>query len=130
MKKQMKIAIPVWQNSVSTVFDFANKLLLAEVGQENAINRMQVDLPDEPLPQKISRLRALDVDLLICGAISQPLAFMVMGAGIEVLPYVTGQIDDVLEAYISGRLMATRFLMPGCKRRKRRCFGRSNRWCR
>ena len=52
--------------------------------------------------------------MLICGAISRVLAEMVTAAGIEVLAYVTGDIDDVLEAYRGGELGQPQFAMPGC----------------
>jgi len=112
----------VWQDSVSTVFDFASKLLLIDVQERQETKRSEIILPDEPMPHRVARLKSLGVDVLICGAISRPLAFMVAGSGIEVLPYVSGRIDEVLSAYLTGQLMQQRFLMPGCKAGARKGF--------
>ena len=126
----MKIAIPVWQDSISGVFDFADKLSLAEIEGQTEKNRFEIQLPNEPIPQKVGRLKELDVDVLICGAISKPLAFLIIGAGIKIIPFVSGQIDEVLSAYASGQLKGSRFLMPGCRRGARKGFGKSNHRCR
>ena len=122
MSKTTKIAIPQWQGQVSTVFDFARELLLIDIEGEKEINRSQITLPDEPMPQRASKLKNLGVDVLICGAISRPLVFMITGAGIEVLPYVSGPIDEVLNAYLTGQLTEHRFTMPGCKAGARKGF--------
>lgn len=122
MSKTTKIAIPVWQGQVSTVFDFARDLLLIEIDGQREIDRSQTDLPEEPIQQRAARLKNLGADVLICGAISRPLAFMITGSGIEVLPYVTGCIDEVLNAYLAGQLAKQQFLMPGCKAGARKGF--------
>ena len=122
MSKTKKIAIPEWQGQVSTVFDFAGKLLLIDIDGQKEINRSQIDLPNEPMPQRVVRLKNLGANVLICGAISRPLAFMITGLGIEVLPYVTGRIDEVLSAYLTGQLAQERFSMPGCKAAARKAF--------
>lgn len=122
MSKTKKIAIPQWQGQVSTVFDFASKLVLIDIEGQKEISRSEITLPEESMPQRASRLKILSVDVLICGAISRPLAFMIAGSGIEILPYVTGRIDEVLKAYITGQLAEKRFSMPGCKMGARKGF--------
>lgn len=122
MSKITKIAIPEWQGQVSTVFDFAGKLLLITIDGQKETSRTENLLPDEPMPQKVVRLRNLGVDVLICGAISRPLVFMITGSGIEVLPYISGSINEVLNAYLAGRLTEQRFTMPGCRPGARKGF--------
>jgi len=130
MSKTTKIAIPQWQGCVSTVFDFANKLLLIDIDGQKEINRSEVTLLDEPVPQRIAMLKNLGANVLICGAISRPLAFMITGSGIELLPYISGPIEEVLNAYLTGQLTQQRFSMPGCWPGARRGFGRWRRGCR
>jgi predicted Fe-Mo cluster-binding NifX family protein len=74
------------------------------------------------MPRRVIRLRNLGVDVLICGAISRPLAFMITGLGIELLPHIRGRIDEVLNAYLTSRLTEQRFSMPGCKAGSRKRF--------
>jgi len=125
----MKIAIPIYNNSVSNVFDFAHRLLLVEIENGKEVNRSEVALESQLLPQRAGKLKSLGVSVLVCGAISRVLANMVTASGIEVLPYVTGSIDDVLQAYLTGRLVKPEFSMPGCWPGARRGFGRRRRGC-
>ena len=108
----MKIAIPVWNNSVSNVFDFAHKLLLVELENGDEINRSEVPIQVNSLPERAVCLKKIGVNVLICGAISRALACMITSFEIEILPFVTGSIDDVLRAYISGKLPQPKFSMP------------------
>jgi len=109
------LAIPVWDDQVSTTFDFARKLLIVEANGEREVSRKEVALGDEPVERKARRIRDLAVQVVLCGAISQPLARAVSQAGVEVIPYVAGQVDNVLAAYLCGQLAQPRFLQPGCR---------------
>ena len=126
----MKIAIPIWNDCVSSVFDFAGKLLLVEMEDGKEINRSEALLKSQSLSQRVGQLKNLEVDVLVCGAISRALANMVTASGIQVLPYVTGSIDDVLQAYLTGQLVKPEFSMPGCWPGARKGFGRRQRGCR
>ena len=123
----MKIAIPIYNSNVSDVFDFAHKLLLVEVENGKEVNRSEVALESQLLPQRIGQLKSLEVDVLVCGAISRVLANMVTASGIQLLPYVTGRIDDILQAYLAGQLVKPEFIMPGCWPGARKGFGRRGR---
>ena len=120
----MKIAIPICNDCVSNVFDFAANVLLVDIENNNEISRCQIPLQSRSLPERVGQLKSLEVDVLICGAISRVLANMVIASGIEVLPYVIGRIDDVLEAYFTNQLINPQFMMPGCWSGARKGFGR------
>jgi len=126
----MKVAIPVYGNYVSTVFDFAHRLLLVDIENGKETERYEVRLERLSLQQRAEKLKSLGVDVLVCGAISQVLANIVTQSGIEILPYVTGNIEDVIGAYMAGQLIRPEFCMPGCWLGARRGFGRrcSCRW--
>ncbi len=126
----MKIAVPIWNGFVSSVFDFAHKLLLVDIENAKVVNQFEVALESQLLPQRTGNLKNLGVDVLICGAISQALANMVTASGIQVLPYVTGEVDNVLQAYLTGQLVQPQFTMPGYWPGARRGFGRWRRGCR
>ena len=120
----MKIAVPIYNDSVSNVFDFAHRLLLVDIENGKEANRSEVALESQLLPQRASQLKSLEVDVLVCGAISRVLANMVTTSGIQVLPYITGSINDVLKAYLAGQLVQPQFTMPGCWPGARKGFGR------
>ena len=123
----MRIAIPIWKGAVSSVFDFAHHLLLVDVEGQQETGRAQIDLEEQQESRRSAKLVDLGVDALICGAISRALAQMLAGQNIEVIPYVTGLADEVLDAYLSDQLTEPRFLLPGCWSRTGRGFGRRRR---
>ncbi len=116
----MKIAIPTWNGRVSPVFDTASRLLLVEANEKGEQSRSETDISDYFLPGKVARLRGLGVDTLICGAITRPLAHMVTTAGISLIPWISGSVEDVTQAFLSGNLFHIRFFMPGSPGPRRR----------
>ena len=110
----MRIAIPIRDGCVSPAFDFSHRLLLVEFEDGREVRRSEAALFPESIAQRAGRLRELEVDTLICGAISRDLARSVTGTGIEILAYVTGPVDEVLKAYITDQLADPRFALPCC----------------
>jgi predicted Fe-Mo cluster-binding NifX family protein len=110
----MKVALPVWENRVSPVFDFAHALLVAEI--ENLRVRGKQHMPVDPhLPpfSQAAKLSSLGVETLICGAVSQMLEEMIKSYGIRVISAVSGDIDEVLQAHLNGTLSTAKYRMPG-----------------
>ena len=97
----MKLAISVCEGRVSNVFDFAQKAMVVELREATESDRVEVVVSGQG-PARMARLRQLGVDTLICGAISRPLASAASVFGIRLLPYVTGSLDEVIEAYRKG----------------------------
>ncbi len=111
----MRLAIPIWGERVSPVFDTASRLVLVEVEEGTEASRQMVEVGADLFPtQRARRLSDLQVNVLICGAISRPLASFVSAAGIELIAWVAGPVEDVLRAYLAGRLSEPRWRMPGC----------------
>ena len=62
----------------------------------------------------MSRLAQQGVSILVCGAISRPLHEMIILNGIQVIPFIAGDLDEVIGAWLSDALDNDRFAMPGC----------------
>jgi len=122
----MKIAVPVWEGRISPVFDTARRLLLVERDGTQEVSRTEMLLHEQLPVRRAARLGALGVEVLICGAISRPLASIIVGQGIRVVPFISGAADEVLSAFLSGRLWDAALVMPGC-RRWRHMWGRGGR---
>ena len=114
----MKIAIPIWYNRISPVFDTASRFLIIEIEDEKVTNRFETTLDEQDLTQRCLRIQELEADTLLCGAISRPYSSMLMSMGINIIPEISGQVEDVLKAYLKGNLFHSKFLMPGCKRHR------------
>jgi predicted Fe-Mo cluster-binding NifX family protein len=115
----MKIVIPQWQGRVSPVFDVAGTVILFDVEGCGERNREVVPLAADDPFEKAKTLSRLGAQVLICGAISSPMEMALICSGIQVIPYACGRVDDVLKAFLNGRLNEETFLMPGCDPRQR-----------
>jgi len=123
----MKIAVPVWSERISPVFDVAGRLLIVELEEGVEVARNEYPLPPTDAVRKVRQLGEMGVEVLICGAVSQPILAMLAGSGIRVIPQTCGLVEDVLRAYMTGRLDRPMFLMPGCRRGRMRFQGRRRR---
>ncbi len=118
----MKVAFAIWNNRIAPVFDVARLLHIVEA-ENSVINRsVEEILPIDLLPiKKAERLRELGVKTLICGAISRPLYDTIVANGIDVIPFIAGELNEVVQAWLSGKFDWNQFAMPGC-------CGRRGRW--
>jgi predicted Fe-Mo cluster-binding NifX family protein len=122
----MKIGIPIMGGRVSPVFDVAQRLLLVTCDRGQVVERTACRLEDQELTARARRVAQCGLDVLICGAISRPLEALVIASGVELLPQTCGPVEDVLEAFLAGRLTERDFLIPGCPGRRRRCRHRGH----
>lgn len=119
----MRVAIPVWQARVSPVFDTAGRLLIFDLENGHKVSRTEQPIAGLSMRGRVNRLAELNVDELLCGAISRPLAGMIAASGIKVIPWMSGDVEEVVAWYLDGKPLDARFLMPGCGRRRRRFRG-------
>lgn len=116
----MKAAITVWNNRISPVFDVARNLVVLEI-ENNSIKQKSLEMfPSDQPERKAIRMRELGVNTLICGAISRYVARLISVHRIEIIPFISGETDVVIQAFLSGQLPNPRLMMPGCCRRLRK----------
>ncbi|WP_458774389.1 NifB/NifX family molybdenum-iron cluster-binding protein [Desulforhopalus sp. 52FAK] len=121
----MKIAITVWGNRISPVFDAASTLLFVELGDTEPLGR-ELKLFQPGLHESfITLLVENEVELLVCGAMCENAVNRVEAAGVEVISFLTGEVDVFIDGYLEGADFAN-FVMPGC-RNGRCCRGKFRR---
>lgn len=109
----VRIAIPAWSGSVSTTFDFARELLIVDVEGRQVLSQQLVPIGSVPIAGRARKLCDLSVDVVICGAISEAAGNHVARCGIRLVPYVSGTVSSVIDAYLSGNLEDPAFLLAG-----------------
>ena len=117
----MKIALSVWKDYISTVFDTADQLLVLENDGTNGQKRTKVKLNAADVAGRANQIKEMQIDVLICGAISRPLEAALNSLGIRVYAFVRGHVEEILAAYQNSRLDHAVFALPGC--RGRGCSG-------
>ena len=110
----MKAAFAHWDHRIAPVFDIARRIHVAEAESGRIVAETDEVLADALPLQKVIRLAELGVGTLVCGAISRPLHAMVTAYGIRVVPFVAGELREIIQAWLSGGLENDDFAMPGC----------------
>ena len=113
----MKVVLTVWENRISPVADSASQLLVLDVENRTIRARHMVCLDAESVFYRARRLSDLEVKTFICGAISDFFASLLEGYGIRLIPFICGETDEVLDAYLEGSLPSSGFMMTGCLHR-------------
>jgi predicted Fe-Mo cluster-binding NifX family protein len=125
----MKVAVTVWEDTVSTVCDFSSHLLLFDVMGDEVKNRFFIPFETGIMTTRVNQLEVLGVEVLLCGAISRPMERMIRASGVELIPNLRGSIEEIIKAYQDGCLSDARFTLPGfgagamCIRGRRRRRG-------
>jgi len=115
----MRVAIPLWQGRVSPVFDEASRILLVDISNKQEQHRREESLIVQNPFARAKLLPHLGVDLLICGMISQTQQAALASVGIRIIPHICGSMEDVIAAFLDGRIENGALRMPGCGNQKR-----------
>lgn len=108
-----KVGITHHLGYVSPVFDVARKLLSVSIRDGRGQVRQEAAIETDDPFLRAQRIKDLGVDVLVCGAISNAYEMALSAMGIKVIGSVCGPIEDVLSAFLDGRLGDSKFLMPG-----------------
>lgn len=116
----MKVALLTAQNRVSPVFETTQTCLLIEATPDRCeINKKHHFKTNNEL-EMTNELLNKNVEILICGAISHHLEKTLINQGCEVFGFISGEIDDVIDAFNLNKLNTEKFTMPGCEIRKQK----------
>jgi hypothetical protein len=110
----MKMALTVWEERISPVADSSRQLLLVHLVNQTITDRWIENFEDDNPFYRARKLFELKVDTFICGAVSSFFSNLVEGYGIRVIPFICGEIDAVLNAYLTRTLSSPVYKMRGC----------------
>ena len=110
----MNVAITIWENRISPVFDSAETLLIAEIREARIVGRKIRLFQAGMFDRFLHMLHEHEVRAFICGALCAGPARLLETQGIQVISFIAGDAEQVLERYIRGDDL-TEFAMPGCR---------------
>jgi len=120
----MRVAFAAWNGRIAPVFDVTRRLHVVDTARGGRVVRESEEALDDGTPAgRAARLAAQRIDALVCGAISRPQEALIQAYGVTVVPFVTGDLRDVVDAWRAGTLGSEGFAMPGCGGRGRRFRG-------
>jgi predicted Fe-Mo cluster-binding NifX family protein len=97
------IAIPVFGNRISNRLDSSENVLLVAIENDVIKKRESYYWALANPLEKIDMLRQFGVEVLICDGITEFCSNQLANTPIEVIPWVSGEIEDILIEYLAGQ---------------------------
>jgi predicted Fe-Mo cluster-binding NifX family protein len=113
----MKVAFAAWNDRIAPVFDVSGRLHLCDIERGCVVREVKRALTEASPDRKAIFVAEMGVETLVCGAISRALYDQIVSRGIRVVPFVAGDLREVIRSWTEGRFNAETFAMPGCWRR-------------
>ena len=103
MKSEL-IAIPVFEERISPLLDVAERFVIYEVNEKHITQKIIINLNAVTERFRIQKLKELGVSVIISGAVSRYLSYIIDESGIRHIPWINGRIDDVIISYLENTL--------------------------
>ena len=118
----MKVAITEHQGRIAPVFDTCRRVKVFVQSEDGDVMISDEDWSSLGWHNRAARLKELGVETLVCGGLSCRLEQLIDLHGIKLMPWLAGDITEVLGALREGNISDPRYSMPGrgpCRRRRR-----------
>ena len=108
-----RTALPLFMGRVSPVLDTCDHLIMLESGDKEQAAQRTIPMKGLSIYERTSEIQKLGIRFIICGAVSESFYNLLREAGIDLRCGISGDIDEVIQAYRNGKLHHPRFRMPG-----------------
>lgn len=107
----MIICIAGYQNRVATLLETATELRVYTLEEGTVVQSGMTAMPTAGACSLPTALKAMGVEVVICGGLSKVVQDGFDAMGVQVIPWVKGTIEEVLQAFIDDRM--DQMIMPG-----------------
>ena len=107
----MELCIAGYQNRVATLLETATELRVYTLEDGDVVRSGMTAMPTAGPCALPSYLKALGVEVVICGGLGKGARDGFEAMGIRVIPWVKGSIEGVLQAFTTDTI--DRMIMPG-----------------
>jgi predicted Fe-Mo cluster-binding NifX family protein len=118
----MKVAIPIFLDRISPRLDCARKLLVLEIEKNRLVDKRELDISLWAPDEKILYLNKMGISQLICGGLRLEDRSGLHRFGIQVASPLYGEVETIINEYLSGKLNVSCPRANGRKGGKRRCI--------
>jgi len=123
------LAIPLFGDDVAPRFCAADEFLVVPLERDGPGTARRTSVAGASWTERLSRLRAMGVTVLLCGGFNRQFLPLARGVGLRVESGLAGAAADLAAAYASGeleRFRLARRLRGRRRRRRRRWDGRKD----
>ena len=102
----MKIAVPRKGDTVAPCFGHCAMMSIYTVGEGRVEKRVDFPLRSHDPLDRVRLLCDQKVDTIICGGVQEYLENCLVARGIQVISWVSGPVDGLLDLFMRGRLVS------------------------
>jgi len=103
MKSEL-IAIPVFEERISPLLDVSERFVIFEVKDKRITQRIVININAETDRLRIQKLKELGVAVIISGAVSRFLSYIISETGMRHISWISGPVDEAIESFLKGTL--------------------------
>ena len=97
-----KAAFACWKERIAPVFDTSCEFCVIQTRSGQIIRETRENFEhNQPLKTAL-RMAELRLDVLVCGAISGDIQALIAAYGIQIIPFVSGDLRLVMDAWLRG----------------------------
>jgi len=111
----MRVAFSMLNGRIAPVFDSSRCLLILDIESGNTIEKIEHQFLNDNPYHKVRMIMIYEINIIVCGAISQWMNTMLQSVGIQTIAFVSGEEQAIIKAFLKNKLNHPDYLMPGCK---------------
>ena len=101
----MRVAIPRMGEAVAPCFEYCATMAIFTISDRAVSDQIDFPLRSREPFDRVRLLRDQDVDAIICGGVQDHYEDALRASGIEVISWVSGSVDDLLQLFVRGQLV-------------------------
>ena len=102
----VKVAIPRSGESVAPCFGYCSSMAVFTIANGSVVDQIDFPLRSQDPLDRIRLLRDQEVDTIICGGVQDIFEDSLRANGIQVISWVSGEVDGLLELFLRRQLVA------------------------
>lgn len=101
----MRVAIPRMGELVAPCFEYCSTMAVFTIAEDGAVDQVDFPLRSRDPFDRVRLLKDRQVDTVICGGMQDIYEDLVRASGFEVISWVSGRVEDLLDMYLRGQLV-------------------------
>jgi predicted Fe-Mo cluster-binding NifX family protein len=101
------VAIPNFRTRISPRLDYAGSLQLFTINAIGEFKKETIKMVCHSNLERVNLIISLKPDIVICNGISDLLHNELEHNNIEVIPWIHGEVDEVLLKFLNGKMIKT-----------------------
>ena len=107
------LGVPLHGADVAPRFCSADQFMIAELDGNRVLRVRQLSIPEEEWSQRLERLSAAGVRVLLCGGFNRSFLPLAESFGIRVIFGLAGEAERLIDAFLRNEIERYRFLPCG-----------------